>query len=115
MAEWYVKEKGKTVGPITNAQLAERVRSGAVTPETPVSKGNSRWVRAGAVDGLFKEEGPSFHYVCPYCGHAVNPPPTRCDGCNRSLSSAFEKKTLSSAPGSAGNQKRGLFGWMRKR
>ncbi len=52
--EWFVKLAGTEQGPISPAQLRELVRKKIVKPDTPLRKGENRWVRAGRVHGLFE-------------------------------------------------------------
>ena len=52
-AEWFYAKNKQKVGPVTEDQLKELVRSGELTPTDMVWKqGMAKWQPAGAVDGL---------------------------------------------------------------
>lgn len=51
--EWYCDFLGKIEGPLTAAQLLEKVRRGEIVYDTPIRKNNSRWFPAREVNGLF--------------------------------------------------------------
>lgn len=52
--EWYIKQHGKTRGPITSKQLRALAGRTVVTPESPVRKGKlGEWVPAARIKGLF--------------------------------------------------------------
>ncbi len=56
MSEWYYTQDGKTkIGPLTFAALQQHAASGALQPTHMVRQegGDSRWVQAKAVPGLF--------------------------------------------------------------
>ena len=57
-AEWYYAKDKQRVGPVTEAQLKELVRSGELSRTDMVWKqGMAKWMQAGQVQGLF-EDGP---------------------------------------------------------
>ncbi len=86
--KWYYKIKNKTVGPVTNAELLELIRSGKIQPDTPLRKGDSQWVLARAVTGLFQKAGVFIgEHRCPYCGTQIDEPPTTCENCKRQVAS----------------------------
>jgi len=59
-AEWYYAKNKQKVGPVTQAQLQELVRSGKLSPADMVWKqGMAKWQSAGAVDGLLPKSPPS--------------------------------------------------------
>lgn len=51
--QWFARINGKAVGPLDMERLQSFVESRHVTPETELSNGNGRWVRAGDVPELF--------------------------------------------------------------
>lgn len=56
-AEWYYAKNKQKVGPVTDAQLKELVRSGGLARTDMVWKqGMAKWMQAGQVEGLFKDE-----------------------------------------------------------
>jgi hypothetical protein len=59
-AEWYYAKNKQKVGPVTEAQLQELVRSGELSPTDMVWKqGMAKWQPAGAVDGLLPQSPPA--------------------------------------------------------
>jgi len=52
-AGWYVSVDGKVAGPATDDQLRQLVAQGRLRPTDYVRKGNSAWVVATQVEGLF--------------------------------------------------------------
>ncbi len=86
MAQWFYRKLNEEVGPVTSKQLVEGVRKGQIEGETLVRKDDSQWVPANEVAGLFDaaEDKPS-RLICPYCGHAIDKPPTRCGNCSRDI------------------------------
>ncbi|GIW94153.1 MAG: hypothetical protein KatS3mg110_2194 [Pirellulaceae bacterium] len=111
---WYVDLEGTVLGPISAHELLDRVRQGEVTADTPVRKGDSQWVKAGEVNGLFEAAfRRAFAYRCPYCGAEVDKPPTVCLGCDREITAVYrvseqprvERRAASSSPASAGNNR----------
>ena len=94
MAKWYYKVLGDVVGPLSSRDFLERVRAGEVTEEMQVRKDDAMWVQARSVTGLFEyatERGADT--VCPYCGHSIDPPPTRCGKCRRRISVSYEARS----------------------
>jgi hypothetical protein len=56
-AEWYYARGKEHVGPVTDQQLKELVRSGEVSRTDMVwRQGMAKWQRAGEVEGLFDDE-----------------------------------------------------------
>lgn len=57
--DWFVEHKGKTVGPITSAQLKQLATSSKISPSTKVKRGDTDWVPAAKIKNLFPRiEGP---------------------------------------------------------
>lgn len=57
-ANWYIKQQGKTRGPITSKQLRALATKALVTPESLVRKGKlGDWVPAARIKGLFETSG----------------------------------------------------------
>jgi len=52
--EWYCQLMGSELGPLTAAELIQMVRRHQVTPEDLVRRGDSHWVPAYQVQGLFE-------------------------------------------------------------
>jgi hypothetical protein len=51
--QWYFNVMGKVFGPVSSADLLQRVRCGDITEATPIRKNNSKWFPAKEVGGLF--------------------------------------------------------------
>lgn len=82
MSDWYVRQHDEVLGPFTSGELLAMVRSGQVTPDTPLQKGDSQWVLAEQVNGLFEAVGQqAVRYHCPSCGEEIHRPPTHCEYC----------------------------------
>ena len=59
-AEWYYAKNKQKVGPVTEAQLQELVRTGQLSLADMVWKqGMTKWQSAGTVDGLLPKSPPS--------------------------------------------------------
>ena len=92
MADWYYLEMDKTVGPLTNKELLDKVRNGDIQPETQVRKDDAKWVAAYKVNGLFEQAGvKAKSKVCPYCGTMVEKTPGKCASCNRFVSAGMDQ------------------------
>lgn len=52
--EWYYKRKNKEVGPLLIADLLKAAREGKIHPDTLVHKGDTPWIPASEVEGLFE-------------------------------------------------------------
>jgi len=92
VSQWYYRTSSGEVGPLRASELLEHVASGRIQPHTLVRKGDSQWVEAAQVDGLFDAAatgGTSFQ--CPFCGHPIERPPTRCAQCQRLVETAYRK------------------------
>ncbi len=50
---WYIKHKGKHVGPLSSKQLKHLASSNQIEVDTPVSMDRVEWSSAGKVKGLF--------------------------------------------------------------
>ena len=88
--EWYYESMGQVIGPLTSAELLQKVRAGEVTEATPIRKDDSQWVAAEDVNGLFEAANRArIQHKCPYCGHAIPRPPTTCEGCRRNVDKAY--------------------------
>jgi hypothetical protein len=82
MAQWRIKNGEEIIGPFSGTELLARVRRGEVAPETLVQKGDSRWVAAEEINGLFEAIGQkALEYHCPECREVVHKPPTHCEVC----------------------------------
>ncbi len=82
MAQWRIKSGEEIVGPFSGAELLEKVRRGEVTPQTLLQKGDSQWVAAEEVNGLFEAIGQkALEYHCPECREEIHKPPTHCEAC----------------------------------
>ena len=90
MAKWFYRtDEKKEIGPVPSSQLLELIRNGAIDGETEVRKDDSPWVLARQVNGLWKAAGmPSVAFKCPFCGSAIERPPTKCDACSRAVAKA---------------------------
>jgi hypothetical protein len=96
---WYFDAGGTIEGPLTPAELLERVRSGQIIDNTMVKKGDSQWVMAADVTGLFEAAfRRQFYYKCPYCGAEVDKPPTVCLGCDREITAVYRVTEKPHAP-----------------
>lgn len=51
---WYVKFGDEIHGPISSSQLKQLARKGAIKPGLPVRRGQSKWIPAAKVRGLFE-------------------------------------------------------------
>ena len=91
MAEWFYNKNGKDVGPLSNREFLEKVKSGAISESTLVRKDNAKWVKAVTVGGLFDavDRGKS-KLVCPYCGGAMATTTGTCNQCYREVSVAIK-------------------------
>ena len=82
MADWHIKIGDEVIGPVSSAELLAKVRLGEVTPNTLLQKGNSQWVAAEEVNGLFEAIGQTaLEYHCPQCREEIHKPPIHCDFC----------------------------------
>ena len=52
--EWFCQVMGSEVGPLNQVQLVDMVRTHQLNPEDLVRRGNSPWVAAFEVKGLFE-------------------------------------------------------------
>lgn len=96
---WYYDAQGQIIGPLSGQELLDRVRAGEVTVETLVKKGDSQWVKAGDVNGLFEAAfRRQTYYQCPYCGAEVDKPPTVCLGCDREITAVYRVTQRPSPP-----------------
>lgn len=100
MADWYYRTfPGDEKGPIGSSQLLELIRRGEVKANTEVRKGNSTWVNACQVNGLWQAVGrPSVEFSCPFCGGAIAKPPTRCAECRKEVPKAVGHLVLHQKP-----------------
>lgn len=53
--KWFYKFSGRTHGPISGADLLEKVREGTIKEGSWVRKDDSAWFPAEDVNGLFEE------------------------------------------------------------
>jgi hypothetical protein len=58
-SNWYFQSLGNVIGPISSAELRQRVSQGQIDANTMVAKDEpDRWVRADRVTGLIGPPGP---------------------------------------------------------
>ena len=96
MTQWFVQQdSGRAeLGPLRPSELLELVRSGDVTKESKVRKGDSTWCSAGEVGGLFEAAlRPTIQYFCPQCETEVTEPPVTCMKCGREIRTGITKIT----------------------
>ena len=92
MAKWYYRTAEGEVGPLRPSELREHVAAGKIQPQTLIRKGDSHWVEAAQVGGLFEAAARGgSHFQCPFCGHEIDPPPTRCAHCGRPVETAYQR------------------------
>ena len=112
MAEWYSEIMENVLGPMTAAELLEKVRTGEVSFDTPIRKDDSQWVPASDVNDLFARAVASeTKRVCPYCQKEIAQPPTQCQSCDRYVTRAVvvssgERKLKDWNISSAGKRKK---------
>ncbi len=70
--DWFVKFGSDVHGPMTSAQLRMLARKGVIKPGLPVRRGQSKWVAASQVRGLF---GPSTNERTTELRKPATPPP----------------------------------------
>jgi len=94
MHQWYIQTNpDEEVGPLRPGDLLQAVRSGKVTPETKVRKGDSAWFYAAEVGGLFEAAvKPTIEYLCPRCQHKVVAGPSRCSLCGHDVEHPLERE-----------------------
>jgi uncharacterized RDD family membrane protein YckC len=81
--DWYYAESGRQAGPVNDAQFAELVASGKITPDTLVwHQGMAQWQPYRAVSpastittepspaGPLSEAMPASQFICSECGQA---------------------------------------------
>jgi len=90
--QWYYKIKGKVNGPISSSEIIKKIKARQILPMTQLRKGDSQWVVAQSVTGLFEKAGVwTGEHKCPYCGNTITTPPTNCENCQRKIeTSAYE-------------------------
>ena len=99
MAEWFYNKNGKDVGPLSNQEFLEKVKSGAISESTLVRKDNAKWVKAVTVGGLFDSiDRSKSKLVCPYCGGAMATTTGTCNQCYREVSVAIKTDNQVSQP-----------------
>ena len=52
--QWYCELMGNVEGPLTSAQLLQKVKVGEIAQDTPIRKNDSKWFPAIEVNGLFE-------------------------------------------------------------
>jgi hypothetical protein len=98
-SEWYYESMGLIIGPLTSTELLRKVRGGEIREGTRVRKGDSQWVNAIEVNGLFDAAmRAAFQYNCPYCGGEIDRPPTLCLQCDREIAAAYIKRDKTATP-----------------
>lgn len=86
MAKWFIQSGDDVLGPFTPSDVLEKVRQGAVTPQTRLRKDDSAWFPAAQVGGLFEAAvKPTVRFICPSCGGAIKQPPCNCPHCERDI------------------------------
>jgi hypothetical protein len=98
-SEWYYESMGLIIGPLTSTELLQKVRNGEIREGTRIRKGDSQWVNAMEVNGLFDAaHRAAFQYKCPYCGGEIERPPTLCLQCDREIAAAYLKRDKTAIP-----------------
>jgi hypothetical protein len=97
MSEWYYRIDGKSEkGPLGSSKLVELIRAGTIKSDTEVRKGNSKWIRACEVNGLWNAAIlPSVLFRCPHCEAAISKPPVDCAKCVRNPNQKLHRYTRS--------------------
>lgn len=90
MSEWYYRIDGKSeAGPVGSSKLVELIRAGTIRSDTEIRKGNSKWLRACEVNGLWDAAIlPSVLFRCPYCDATIPKPPINCVKCGKHIEKA---------------------------
>ncbi|MDP6443428.1 MAG: GYF domain-containing protein [Pirellulaceae bacterium] len=112
MSDWYYQITTGEVGPLSSSELLDAIRGGAVIPATPIRKGDSQWVDAESVNGLFEAVHKLRIYYCPYCQARCEKPPTTCRSCHRWFEIS-EKFRDPREPKNNGKAKTGFRGWVK--
>ena len=115
MAEWHCEIMGNVIGPLTPAELLEKVRTGEITFDTKIRKDDSQWVAASEVGDLFERAvAVKKKQVCPYCRVEIGAPPIECPGCDRYITRAVliseDKRALKSWQQSSSKKSRKVLG-----
>ena len=115
MAEWHCEIMGNVIGPLTPAELLEKVRTGEITFDTKIRKDDSQWVAASEVGDLFERAvAVKKKQVCPYCRVEIGTPPIECPGCDRYITRAVliseDKRALKNWERSSSKKKRTVLG-----
>ena len=95
MSHWFYRQSEKEFGPLRPSEILTHIRQGTIRPETLIRKGNSQWVTAQSVDGLFDAATTqaTAELICPFCGETIDQPPTRCENCYREVVLLFKGMT----------------------
>ena len=56
--QWYLKSLAGVEGPISSAELLQKVKQREITADTLIRKGDSKWTPAMQVNGLFDAAFP---------------------------------------------------------
>ena len=62
-SQFYYRSEGKKLGPISASDIRQLAASGAISPDTPIRKGNSPWIAAKNIGGLSfaAKPNPALH------------------------------------------------------
>ena len=95
MSHWFYRQSEKEFGPLRPSEILTHIRQGTIRPETLIRKGDSQWVTAQSVDGLFDAATTqdAAELICPFCGETIDRPPTQCKNCYREVVLLFKGMT----------------------
>ena len=67
LKQWYFQVMGAEIGPISSAELKEKVKRGQIQPETLVRVGtDGKWQPAAGVKGLLDPPAPRLSADCVF-------------------------------------------------
>lgn len=75
--QWYYEVMGTAVGPISSAQLKQRVLAGKIPPDTPIRLGtDGKWQTADRIKGLLDPPVPHAKSAPPPAAATAVPQPS---------------------------------------